>query len=117
RLVDLEERFLEDVLGCRPVAEEADQEMKQLAFIAVDQLGKCAALALAVACQQHLVGALRFGEVHTGGGLGGSFSLAGTVRIQLLAIAVMALPLAVGRFNAHYLSPANPLWRRSSTGK
>src|SRR3954451_9573365 len=44
-LVNLEEGFLKDVFGGGPVAEEADEEVEQLALVAFDQRGEACAVA------------------------------------------------------------------------
>ena len=58
RLVDLEERLLEYVLGRRPVAQEPHQEMIELALVAADQLREAGLVAVAVVAEELLVGAV-----------------------------------------------------------
>ena len=45
RLVDLKERFLKHVFGGRAIAEEADEEVKQLALVALGESGEVVELA------------------------------------------------------------------------
>lgn len=56
-LMNLEERLLEDVLGGGAVAEEADEEVVELALVALDEQGEGVAIALAVLEEELLVGA------------------------------------------------------------
>src|SRR5204863_5912332 len=59
RLMNLKERFLKDVFRRRAIAEEAHQEMKELALISFDQCREAGPLAVPVCRQQFLVGLVR----------------------------------------------------------
>jgi hypothetical protein len=60
--MDLEERLLKNVFGSGAIAEEPNQEMKQLALVAFDQLCKGAFVAVAIGLKKLLVAANRRGR-------------------------------------------------------
>ncbi len=57
-LMDLQKGFLKDVLGRGAVAVKADQEMEQLALIALHQARKTGAVAVTVRQQKLLIAGL-----------------------------------------------------------
>jgi hypothetical protein len=54
--MDLEKRLLKDIFRRRAVAQEAHQEMEQLALIALDERGETGVVAIAVGGQVILIG-------------------------------------------------------------
>src|SRR5687767_5669412 len=53
--MDLEEAFLEDVFRRRAVPEEADEEVEQLALVALDELRKSGLVPVAVTREELLI--------------------------------------------------------------
>lgn len=56
--MDLDECFLEDILGDRPVAQETDQEAEERPLVPVDERAEGRIIAIAIILEQLLIGAV-----------------------------------------------------------
>ena len=127
-LVNLEERFLKDVLGRGAVTEEAHEKMKQLALIAGDERRKALAIALTIVSQKLFVGALLachrsgLGKPRDDGTAADRSGWRRNGRTRAIGVAVVwrrgpATSVPIVRYAVHCTSPTKQLWCESSTSK
>src|SRR5215212_1493629 len=114
----LKEGFLEDIFGRRTIAEEPDEEVEQLALIALDQLREGWFVSVAIGIQELLVGARRRRRgfaVATSLGSFVAILLGMSVRgVQSLFLCFLVV-VGFGLRDTHCTTPANQLLSHRST--